>query len=283
MTDAVRTTTLETLIQRAAFRLGDLVMLETTRESSGDTELYDAANVPMGNEDLTRRQMIFSSGSYRGQIVVITATDASSHGLTYEPPTAGPVQIATTAYVINKHGMGYVYSEYKMALNMAIDDSYPLARTPVAGTTSVFDSDLATLSIPSTINEVYEVQYQDDDGNWWPVSRSYGSGYRGWQVNQYENTIIINDDTLRSEIAGLNVRVLGEGKHPALTTYDSTTKLHPDYLVARCCYHLCLMGMDRDITGTRARQVGVFADEAEKKMTMIRTQRVAGSAVTRSS
>jgi hypothetical protein len=43
------------------------------------------------------------------------------------------------------------------------------------------------------------------------------------------------------------------------------------------------MGMDRDITGTRARQVGVFADEAEKKLTLIRTQRVAGSAVTRSS
>jgi hypothetical protein len=283
MTDAVRTTTLEELIKRSAFRLGDLVMIETTGSPSVNTEIVDAVNVPMGNEDLTRRQMVFSSGTYRGQVVMITHTDPGSHSITYEPETTGPVIAGTTAYIINKRGMGYVYQEYKFAANMAIDDSYPLARTPVAGMASAFDSSTPTLSIPSTINEVYEVQWQDDEGNWWPLERSFGSGYRGWQVNQYDNTIVINDENLQADIDGMTVRVLGEGKHPALTTYSDTTRLHPDWLVARTCYHLCLMGMDRDITGTRARQVGVFADEAEKKLTLIRTQRVAGSAVTRSS
>lgn len=283
MTDAVRTTSLETLIKRIAFRLGDLVIVAASEASDNPNTFVDAINIPTGNESLIRRQMVITSGDYQGQVLIITTFDADSHTISYVPVTAGNIVAGTTANIINKRGMGYTYEEYKFAVQQSQEDAYPIARVPVAGTVSVFDSDIGVLTIPDNIDEVYEVQWQDENGFWIPIEGASFSGYSGWQVNKYDNTITINDYALRDVISGYNVRVLGEGREAPLVNYDDVTRLHPDYLVAQSCYHLALMGMDRDITGTRARQVGQFEAEAERKRVLIRTLRNPGSQATRSS
>lgn len=283
MTDAIRTTTFETLIKRVAFRLGDLVMVAATEASPNTSTLIDEINIPTGNEDLTRRQLFFTSGDYRSQFGVITGFDPTAHSITYTPVTSSNVVMGTTACIINKRGMGYVYEEYRFAIQQAQEDAYPIARVPVAGAGAAFDSDVGTISIPSTIDEVYEVQYQDENGFWVPISAASFSGYRGWQVNEFDNTITINDYDLRDSLAGYTVRVLGEGREAPLVTFDDVTYLHPDYVVATACYHLALMGMERDITGTRARQVGQFEAEMERKRILIRTLRNPGSRSARSS
>ena len=280
MTDAVRSTTLEELITRVAFRLGDAVLLESTDAGSTVT-FIDVINIPVGNEDLTRRQMVITSGTYRGQVKSIVACSHAQHMVTFDPATAGSVPAAVTAVVINKRGMGYTYPEYKRAINMAIEDAYPIYRELIAASTSTFNSATGTLTIPSTINEVYAVEWQDEEGQWWPIETAEHRSYPGWQVDQYANQIIVNDLDLRANIDGMSVRVLGEGKPGQLSAYSDTTKINPEWLTARACYHLCLMGLDRDITGLRSKQVLTFQAEAENRMTLIRTRRQPSSAPSR--
>ena len=283
MTDAVRTTTLEELITRVAFRLGDAVLLTATKAGT-TSELFDQVNIPMGNEDLKRRQIVFTSGTAgnpRGVVRIITETNASAHSLTFSPEMGSLIASGVTAVVLNKRGMGYTYEEYKRAINMAIDDAYPIHRVKQAGTTATFDSGSPSLSIPSTIDEVYAVQYQDDNGDWWSIDKAPWNDYPGWQVNAYENKIIVNDLDLRYTIDGLTVRVLGEGRAPQLSLYSDTTTVHPEWLTARACYHLCLMGLDRDATGMRGKQVLTFQQEAETRLTLIRTHREPSSSTTR--
>lgn len=283
MTDAVRTTTLEELIARVAFRLGDHVLLESS-DAGSTTTFVDTINIPMGNEDLTRRQLVFTSGTYRGTVKVIQATDVSAHAITFDPPTAATIPAGVSALVINKRGMGYSYLEYKRAINMAIDDAYPIYREWVVYTAGTFSSDSPTISLlAGVVGEVAAVQYQDDNGDWWPVDQALHMAYPGWQVNPYSNEIVVNDLDLRDTLDGLTVRVLGEGKPASLSTYSDTTRIHPEWLTARACYHLCLMGLDRDITGLRSKQVLTFQAEAEQRMTLIRTRREPGSRLGRSS
>lgn len=285
MTDAVRTTTLEELVDRCAFRLGDAVFIQTTKAGTV-TELYDQVNIPLGNEQLQRRQIVFTSGTDgnpRGVVKLITDTNPTAHSLTFTPEMGSLIAQGVTATIINKRGQGFSYLEYKKAINMAIDDAYPIYRELVVGATAVFNSDSPTLSIGTTLNEVYAVQYQDDAGDWWPISQASHMAYPGWQSNPYSNQVVINDLDLRDSINGMTVRVLGEGKPAALTTHTSTTRIHPEWLVSRACYHLCLMGMDRDITGLRSKQVLTFQAEAEQRMTLIRTRREPSSLPTRSS
>ena len=283
MTDAVRTTTLEELISRVAFRLGDQVLLESS-DAGSTTTFIDTLNIPMGNEDLARRQLVFLSGAYRGNVKIIQLTDAASHTITFDPATAGNVPAGVSAMVINKRAMGYTYLEYKRAINMAIDDAYPIYREAVALDVPVLDENSPAIDLSaSAINEVYDVQWQDDDGSWWPLAQAAHVGYPGWQVERYSNQIIINDYDLRRDLYGVTIRVLGEGKPAPLSTYSDTTRIHPEWLTARACYHLCLMGLDRDITGLRSKQVLTFQAEAEQRMTLIRTRREPASRMTRSS
>lgn len=283
MTDAFRTTSLEELIKRTAFDLGDLVMAQATQNSDTATEFVDAVNFPTGNEGLVRRQIFITSGPSRGHLAVITGFDGDAHAISIEPPTPTPVMTGETACIINKKGMGFVYLEYVQALQQAQDDAYPLHRVPVVSIASAFDSETGIVTVPTTMNEVYEIQVQDDEGDWYPVPKSVSSAHPGWQVHRYSNQIIVNGYAIRDRLDGYNIRVLGEGKEDPLTTYDSTTGLHPDYMVSTACYKLSFMGMERDITGTRARQVGVFADKAERNKALIRVHRQSSSAPTRSS
>jgi hypothetical protein len=274
MTDAVRTTTLEEMIQRVAFRLGDLVSLNVTKLSTSTSDFIDHENIPIGNESLVRRQLVVSSGSVnRGTVFVIATTDNDAHSISVEPSFTSALIVGTTAYVINKRGQGFVYNEYKRALNMAQDDAYPIARFPVTASTEVFDASTGVLTVPTTIGEVVDIQYQDDEGFWYPIRRSIHSGYEGWETYQVGGQVLINGQSLRDSLDGLTLRVRGEGKPAAFTTYDSTTKLHPEWLTARACYHLALMGISRDVTGQRARQVITFQQEAESRLSLITTRR----------
>src|SRR4051794_13920128 len=129
MTDAVRTTSLAELRRRIARRLGDLVRVQGTETGSTST-LVDAINIPTGNEDLTRRQMVFTSTDFAGVKAVITSTDPRGNEIPFRPILPATTPSATTADIFNKRGAGFSLTEYKDAINDAIDDAYPLARVP---------------------------------------------------------------------------------------------------------------------------------------------------------
>jgi hypothetical protein len=113
----------------------------------------------------------------------------------------------------------------------------------------------------------------DDDITWVPIPAAPYAGYDGWTVDRVSGQVVVNGAYLSDFLDGLTVRVRGEGKHPQLDTYSETTKLHPAWIVAQACYHLAMLGMDRDISGQRQRQVLTFQQEALGSMPLIRTYR----------
>lgn len=270
MVDAVLTTTLADLIEDVAARLGDLQIVEATHIGT-TTTFKDTLNIRTGNEDLSQRQMLFRTGNIANQAVMITGTDTINHEVTFDPPKPVVPEIGDIAIIVNKRMMGWTLLEYKRAIQRAVRDSYRIARVPIISTAASFAKEDPYVTIPSTMDIVSAVEYQDSNGNWWPVPVAEGPSMTGWQANYYEATVGINGKA-RLDSDTRMVRLIGSGRHSPLNLYSDTTTLHPLWLTSQACYHLCMGGLDRDPSGTRSRTVLEFQREAEGRMTLIRSR-----------
>ncbi len=266
----LRLTTRAEIRRRAARRLDDLVRLQATEAGTSST-LIDTINMSMGNEDLVRRQIVFTDPTFAPARAVVTSHAHSDSTISFNPPLGGSTSTTTTCDLFNKRGMGFSIMEYDDAINSAIDDSFPIARTIVESTTTTFNDASPTLSVGADTDDIYDVLWQDGDGEWRSVPAAEYEGYSGWYSRPYDEAVVVSGG-VRNAMAGRSVKVIGYGKHPQLTTDTATTALHPEWLVARVCYHLCLMGLNRDATGMRAKQVLTFQQESESRLTLIRTR-----------
>jgi hypothetical protein len=279
MTDAVRTTTLEELVLRCAFRMDDLTELALTK-TGNVSEFIDHVNVSQHWEDHTGRQLWLTSGAIdRGVIHIVTDCNQVTHSLSVAPDFGSAPVLNTDAAMINKRGIGYTWLEYRRAIRKAVDSSYPMARTKLSVTAAVDSTGLIT--VDTTMAEIYEVAWLDDDGFYQPLQRARHRGYEGWDVDLASDQIIIGGQYLIDSLDGRTVRIRGEGKHAVPSVYSDTIKLHPDWVESRACFELALMGMNRDPTGTRARQVLTFQQEYEQRSALISTYREPSSALGR--
>jgi len=274
MTDAIQVTSLAQLVEDVLDRVGDLHRVEAT---SGTTNtLVDPINIPFGSVDYARSQMLFTSVTETANLndaVLITHTDNKEHKLTFEPVLAATVSAGDTAFLCNLKGAGYSLLDVKAAVNKAIRDSAGIARTLVDyEADATFDADAPTLSIPSTIGEVSRVFYIDSEGLERTVPHASHYGYEGWQANPYNNEIVLNGIWAQSA-HGASVWIVGEGRHPTLSLWTSTTTLHPMWLTAQAAYRLTMKGLAVDPNGVRARTVLEHQREAESRLSLIRTQR----------
>lgn len=273
MTDAIQTTTLAQLVEDVLDRVGDLHRLEATAGSTNT--LVDPINIPFGSVDYARSQMLFTSVTQSANLhdaVLITHTDNREHKLTFEPILAATVTAGDTAFLCNLKGSGYSLLDAKAAVNKAIRDSAGIARTLVDYEADAsFDGDAPTLTVPSTIGDVRRVFYLDSDGMERTVPRASHYGYEGWEARPYDNQIVLNG-LWRDRADGFAVWIVGEGRHPTLSTWTSTTTLHPMWLTAQAAYRLTMKGLGADPGGVRARTVLEHQREAESRLGLIRTQ-----------
>lgn len=270
MSDAVPTWKLHELIKSVATKLGDAIEFSATGGTT--STLIDTLNIPLGNKDLDRRQLLITSGTYEGEARIITDTNLSTSTITFSPVLAGAIVSGVTAFCVNARGGGFALLEYKTHINMAIRDSYPIARTPVVSSNLTVDSSVPTLAVPSTMNEVWGVEYLDADGVSWRAVQPAGlRGLDGWHVNQAEGVLTLDPDTA-AYYHGTTVRLRGEGRHAELTTFTSTTSLNAQWITSQAAYTLAMMGIDRDIHGSRARQVLQFQQDAQAQLALIRTR-----------
>lgn len=271
MTDAVQTYTLMELIRSVAGRLGDSIEFVATDGTT--VTLTDYMNVPQGSHSLTRRQLLVTGGTYAGQSRIITDTDAPTATITFSPALAGAIVAGDTAFCVNAMGGGFGLIEYKRSINNAIRDSYPIARTPIVSSNLTINSAAPTLTVPTTMNEVWGVEWLDGNDNvtWRMLNPSSLRGGTGWHYNQAEGVLTLDYDTANA-YHGTTVRIRGEGRHAELSAYTSTTTLNPQWVVAKACYELALMGIDRDIHGSRAKQIMQYEREYQSLIALIRTR-----------
>ena len=272
MTDAVGTRTLAQLVESVADRVGDILRLEATDTGTTNT-FVDKLNIPFGQHNFTRSQMLITSGDYINTAVMITNTDNKEHKLTFEPAKAGNIASGTTAFLVNLKGVGFPLLDYRAAINEAIMDVEGLARPLIEyeGTAS-FSSESPSFSIPSTINEVSRVYYIDAEGLEFTIPNATESGYAGWQVDLADNTIVINGHWA-DRADGYAVEIIGEGRYPTLSTWSATTILDSSYLIPAAAWRLAAKGLKNDPTGMFARMVLPFQQEAGATMTSVRDRR----------
>lgn len=272
MTDASPALKLHELIRTVASRLGDCHMLEATDGTT--TTLVDTLNITTGMPSFSGRQIMISSGTNEGQARLVANTDHATSTISFGGAALGAAIVAgVSAFAVNAKGGGFTLLEYKEHLNEAVRSVRGIARVSVVSTNLSVDSSTQTLAIPDTMSEVYAVEWLDQDGiTWSDLSGANMRGNDGWWVDETNSTIIL-DPFMSNYYHGMTVRLRGEGKHDDFTTYTSTSRIHPRYLVSRACYTLGLMGIDRDVHGNRRTQVPQFQRESEAELAIVRTRR----------
>lgn len=270
MTDTIRVTLKGELRRRCALRLGDLVQLQGTDTGTTST-MIDSLNIPMGNEDLARRQMVFVSDDFLGERRSITGTTNSTNTIAFTPVLNDVTTTETRAEVYNRWGVGFQLNEYDLAINMANDDAYPVAKTVLQSTPATFSSTTGTIAIPATFREVFGVSYQDSDGVWQVIKKADHLGYDGWWIQPGDGVVSISGYA-SGGVDGYSVRIDGYGRGSSMAVDWDGTTINPEWLVARACYHLALMAMGRDRTQDRARQAAQFQTESMSLRGMIWTR-----------
>lgn len=278
MVDAAPTLKLHELIKRTASRLGDAVLLEATGGST--TTFVDTLNIPPNSQELTRRQIMFTSGSNEGVARSISDTTQATSTLTFTALSFA-ISAGVTAFCVNAKAGGFTLLEYKEHINEAIGFLRGISRPAVVSSNLTVDSSAPTLAIPTTMSEVYAVEWLNTDGiTWRDLSGSSMRGGDGWWIDE-ANQVVILDPWMANQYHGMTVRLRGDGKHGELSTYTSTTRIHPGFLVPRAAYTLALMGVDRDIHGSRKQTVLQFEREYQAAMSLVRTRREPTSVASR--
>lgn len=257
------------LRKRIADRLGDLVVLEATSASLSPTTFIDVLNISGAADSLIGRQMVVTSGANIGHVARIHNSNESTSTITFAPAATTTFAAGDVIEVYNERSRGWTVAEYNRAINDAISDTWPLsAATFTAEFAATFTTATPTITVPSVMDEVYEVARKDSyDNTWVPIVRDR---FNGWEVDGPTGVITLRGP--RASMAeGALIRLAGYGPHPTLNDDSDETALHPEWLTAECAYRLAVSGLDRD--QNRGNIVLLLQREREAMRSRIRTLR----------
>lgn len=182
-----------------------------------------------------------------GTVHRVTGFTDSTNTLTFVPvATTALTAIGQTAEVYNKRGAGGTPSEYKDAINNAINDAFPIGLIEVRSNVSAtFDSDTPEATVPASLTHVHTVEWQDDDSFWHEIPRSNRAGEYGWIADATAGQIRILGAPA-DDADGHTLRVTGYGRQDTLSVDADTCALSAEFIVSRACYHLCYAWLDKD-------------------------------------
>jgi hypothetical protein len=265
-TTGALTQTLAQLRIRVAQRLGDHTPLTFTSNGT-TTTCIDTRAINTATEDCKGRAILFSDGTVSR---VTTQVDATST-LTFTPAVsnANLVEAADVAHMFNKRGKGFQPSEYKDAINAAINDAFPLGLIEVTDETSAaFDENTPEITVDASLVYVHTVEWEDDDGFWTTLPQATKTNQWGWIADGASGQIRLLGYPARVADGRL-LRTVGYGRQEILSAESDTCALNAEYIISRACYHLCLGNMDKD--PMYGQLVGVFIQESNALRTRIRT------------
>jgi len=261
------TQTLAQLRNRVADRLGDRLALTATADGTTST-FKDVLNVTTATENLLGRWLLTSDGT----VHVISGQTNSSSTLTFTPVVASSTTTATgqTANLFNKRGKGFNPTDYKNAINNAINDAYPLGLIAVrASVTNPFDSSSPEITVPASITLVTDLEYQDGNGDWHLIPKSGKYSEYGWRADRTAGELRLFGFPA-DQIDGLSLRVTGYGRQDELSSDSDTCALNAEFVVSRACYHLCTSAIDKD-PAYYGSLVNLYMQESDRLRKRLRT------------
>jgi hypothetical protein len=205
-----------------------------------------------------------------GSVHRINAQVDATNTLTFTPAVsnANLVEAGDTAEVFNKRGKGFTPTEYRDAINAAINDAFPLGLIEVTDASAAFDATSPEVTVDVQLVYVKTVEWEDDDDFRTVIPLATQTNQYGWIADGASGKIRILG--YPASIAnGYDLLLTGYGRQDILTSDSDTCLLNAEYIVSRACEHLALSAIDRD--PMFGQMFGQFQREAERYRSRVRT------------
>lgn len=261
------TTTRAELRKRIGLMLGDCLPLTATSPGSV-ANFTDTINLGLGIENAKGRDIVFTSGDNLG-----TIRRVEQHGTGFvEFEDVGTATLESdTAELYNYRHEGWQVVEYHNAINMAIDQAWPLYATKVTvSAASTFSGTTTTVDVPSGIDQIESVEFSDVESLWQSVPQAHNRYGDGWSVEADGSDVVVRGTFWRQRLEGRSVRLIGYTRAAALDSDDETTAIPPEWICAKAAEILCL---SRPRNPTLYNLGLVYRENAEKLENRIRTRR----------
>jgi hypothetical protein len=263
------TKTLAELRRDIGYMLGDV--LELTATANGSTTTFiDSVRLGTNIERPTGRDMVFTSGTNLGSVRRVSNSDTSTGTLTFAAVTS--TVAGDTAELYNFRSKGWTAAEYKRAINKAIDKAWPLFATKVTvSAAAAFSSTTTTIDVPSGIDQIESVEYQDTDSLWQEIPQAMGRYKDGWSVEADGSDVVIRGWGWRQRADSRSIRFTGYTRATALSADTDATAIPPEWLCMEAASQMCLSATDRDTNNYNKGLL--FREDADKLKGSIRTRR----------
>lgn len=234
---AGRGVTLRQLIRDVARLVRDFREAVATHPGSTTTfrstsDLYEDSSFFRGAE------AVFTGGTAAniGQRRRVASSDIATQTVTFvEPPLPAAVAAGDTIWLINLHGQGWRYTEYKEAINQAIRESFPALRLPYSEVLPSAYTLGQPVPIPATFTHLHTVEWQDTDGTWHALRH----GPDGWLLDLGQRVVLLSG-TGAQAANGRLLRLTGFARHAELINDDDVTTAFPEYVTQKAAGLLIL-------------------------------------------
>ena len=218
--------TLAELICKCARRLGDAIMLEA--EGGSTNSIQDSVNVVSTRRHWTGSQVFVydAAASAFGGVGFVSAAEGSILSVDTTFPAA--VVSGDKAIVLNAHGKGWTFDEYRYAINDAIGRlrGVVMIHKPNQAITTGWSTGEPTFTVPTAINELYSVEwYRSRYSDWVDLDKGRPRGTNGWSPEDLSAGTVRVEGPGLTDGSGADARCSGYGYQAELDDLDDVLEI----------------------------------------------------------
>lgn len=242
-------TSLRTLRRAIGRHLSDLTVLTATANGL-DTKLIDARNLTAGDDIWRGNTLYFVDGTAQniGEIRRSIASNRSERSITWTDALPAATATGDVCEAWDKRSTGWHPFDVNAAINdvITIKADTTLNVPTFATAAADFDRETPQVTVPTTLDRIYSVEYADDDGLWHTIPKASSGGGYGYHINLGQGTITLTGSDLLYYADEHDIRFRGYGNLSELVDDDDETELLAEWIVYEAVAALLWQGVERD-------------------------------------
>lgn len=237
--------------QRCGSMLNDLILVEATADTETDdlSSLVDMNTITLPLGELKNRIIYFYDGTSEniGLQRVITENFPGEGRIRWNNNINVPVKAGDRAELWNHRAQGLRPSQMNEFIKIAHAEASVYNHTNM--TLTVTDDFTATepnntITIPTGISKIYQVQYMTADQVWIDVPKSIPAG-PGYWVDPYSRVLTINRP-VSTWADGSVIRIMVRGREFPLERDTDVSMINAEWICARACELACTALVNRN-------------------------------------
>jgi hypothetical protein len=231
------------------YELNDVLPITVTAHANNSTtRLYAVGQINAGAESNAGREIIFTSGTNRGLIRRILATNPREGWVDLDRAVDATIAADDTAEMYGFRGKGWRIDHYHHEINRAISSAAPAHKgtrvEEVLG--DLFDAEDPIIDVPTSLNWVAAVEYLPTRATrYMTVPMAEDRLFRGWSVDEPNEAIVVRGDDLLTAMNGATIRLIGYQKAGPLAAETDTTTVPENWIIDRAKERMYMPSTDR--------------------------------------